>query len=653
MYSQADSINLNEVEIRSMKTDSVKSYAYSISSQNLENQNGKNLSSINESLHNFAGLFSLSGNNFAQDSRISSRGFGARGAFGIRGIKIFLDEIPLSTPDGQCQLDDINFNEIKNIVLIRGPVSGLYGNSAGGAILLSTAGNEAEPSVRFVSNLGSYGYKNFGLTLNKSYKSIYFHTDYAHIAQDGYRSWSSYKSNVFNLNARMVLKNSSLKFFFNHSKSPIARDPGALTFEEDQTTPRNGRDRNILFDAGEKVSQTRLGIVFNHFHLNEKKITIKLYGSTRNFEAKLPVKANGGIDLQRNLVGGNADYFKTINFSDGHLFFNLGLESEYQIDTRIQKDNNEGKISDDTSFNQNEIFVNHAVYSSLKYNYKKINLHGSLRLDYILSKAEDFYLTNGDQSASQKSFIYNPGLGLNMALTKFLNANFLFSQGFENPTLIELSNNPKLIGGFNEELKPMKSQNFESSFEFKNQNSFVNFSVFQINTKNEIVGYEISGQSGRSFYKNFGKTKRKGFEFECMKRIKTWISFQASYTYSNFIYSENNLDGNKLPGIPSHQASLETTFNFIKKFTLHLDKRYVSKIALDDVNNFFTRPYFDIGLRCAYSFKLYKINFTTSLSIKNISSSEYYSNLRINATGGRYYERAPDSNALLGIKIEI
>ena len=163
--SQTSTITLEEVSLSASKFDTPRSVLpFSLSVINLKDVQALHQQlSLQEYLGAVPGLFSLNANNYAQDLRISIRGFGARAAFGIRGIKIIVDGIPETTPDGQGQLDNLPLGLLQNIEVLRGPSASLYGNASGGVLSLNTVDRLEGESVRFRSTLGAFGLQSYKL----------------------------------------------------------------------------------------------------------------------------------------------------------------------------------------------------------------------------------------------------------------------------------------------------------------------------------------------------------------------------------------------------------------------------------------------------------------------------------------------------------
>ena len=311
---------------------------------------------ISEYLESVPGLFIMNNNNFAQDARISIRGFGARANFGIRGIKIFVDGIPETSPDGQSQIDNVNLEIIERINVYRGNNSSFFGSSAGGVISITTLENFEENFVNIGLSSGSFSTTKTQATLgikNENEKMIFF---ISNTNSEGYRKHSRFKN--FNANFKYLTNlgnKNRLQIVANVLDSPDAMDPGGLNANELESDRRQARARNIEFDARESVKQYKLGVnlksIFNNFGL-----TNSIYYNRRLFDGKLPFRNGGIIELDKSFWG-----YK-LNFEfDNSLNYNLGFSYNNQNDHRKRFVNDLG-LRSEIVMNQFEKYDNIGLY---------------------------------------------------------------------------------------------------------------------------------------------------------------------------------------------------------------------------------------------------------------------------------------------------
>jgi iron complex outermembrane recepter protein len=657
LFSQNDSINSEEtlpvIEV-TINRSVLKTSALSASSHDLTKLITPAYS-INELTNRIAGLFTTSSNNFAQDSRISSRGFGARSAFGIRGIRIITDDFPDTSPDGQSQLDNIDFSSLKKIEFLRGPQSGLYGNNSGGVLHLKSFDFFEENNINASFLYGSYGLKTGKLGLvfgNKKFKS---NTGIIHTNYDGYRTWSQFQNTVFNSINEYRNGHHKIKALINYANSPTGNDPGGVNLTELGNGSNLARPANELFQAGEKVKQIKAGIKYTYAN-NEgfEKISFRAYGIQRNFINALPFENNGSVTIDRNLYGINLDYNLKHQWNKIVLGQKIGIEIESQNDLRKQFQNLKTSRGDE-KFNQNEIFKSQSIYllNDLKLN-DRLSFTINLRHDQIKTEAKDNFLTNGDQSGNANNNALNYTLAVNYT-DELHRYSLINSTGFENPTLSELSNNPAGLGGFSNNLSPMKSSNFELSIQSKNKKKWsYTLNAYRITTTNEIIGYEIAGQTGRTFFRNKGNTTRNGIELSSTLMINDIISLSYQHNFIVAKFSDStSFVGKSLAGIPKNIMQLGLDVDLGYNTLLQLDNRNIGSIFLNDSNSDKISSYNELNLKVRKEFILQSTKVTIQGGINNLLNADYYSNIRINAAAGRYYESAMPRNFFIGVLLKI
>ena len=307
IWAQQDSLNLIKLEPVILNVsriaESLENLPISISRLDFrEKQDLKQQLSFNEYLSGIPGLFALNANNFSQDLRVSIRGFGARSAFGIRGIKIIVDGIPETTPDGQGQVDNLNLSIIKSMEIIRGPSSTLYGNASGGVISIKTIDEFDKNFAKAGLTLGSYGMQQYQLAFGLKSKKTNYLFQGNKIKTNGFRQQSDFKNYNFNLRMGHIFSDSSkLNVQVNYTNSPYAEDAGGLTIEEVNENRDQARQRNVEFKTEETIRQFKVGTHFTH---KWNALTLRTYGfySSRDFYGLLPFEKGGIVNLARNYL---------------------------------------------------------------------------------------------------------------------------------------------------------------------------------------------------------------------------------------------------------------------------------------------------------------------------------------------------------------
>lgn len=607
---------------------------------------------LDEALRFVPGVFSMDALNFAQDIRIAIRGFGSRAAFGVRGIKVILDGIPATTPDGQTQLDQLDVQSLGSLEVMTGGVGGLYGNASGGAISLSTP-VPYKDLVRLKVMAGSFGLLRTNVNLAKVINSWTFELGADRLSLGGYRDHSNLLN--FNLNSRVTFRTDKTEWQFlgQFNDSPMADDAGAITLEEVMMDRRQARAQNLTFKAGEAITQFTGGLRFRHQLAPNQLIEAKTYYIYRDFENLLPFNAGGAVRFKRNFTGLNGQY--TLENNRYRLL--IGGETENQTDARSRNNNQNGEIAD-LVFEQDETFSMIGFY--LLQNFKigeKINIDLNTRLDLLNVKAEDKFLADGDQSGKINWEHFSPSLGINY---QFANQNYVFGMighSFETPALSELSNSPDASGGFNTSLNPQLANHYELGYKSIYRGWFFQVTGFHIDLKNELLPYELEDFPGRLFYRNAGASNRNGIEIAANGKLSDHFRMLASYTFSDFQFSEydlngEDLSGNFVSGIPKHFGNLGFVYEKTKGGFFAVDFSSVGKIFANDQNSVMTEAYGLIHLRGGWNFDFNQTKLKIHAGIRNLTDVEYFDNLRINAFGGRYYEAAPGRHYFGGFTIE-
>ena len=623
-------------------------YALTELDSSLVNQPFQNVS-IKERLLQVPGVYVQNAYNFAQDARISIRGFGANAAFGIRGIKLMVDGIPETTPDGTGQLDNLNLDQIGEVNVIRGSASSLFGNASGGAIILNS--NQFEKNYfTYQSMSGSYGFLSESLSggINKGQTTYQGNVRFFESA--GFRDHSQFRQ----LNARFAVNHQfsnrlSAVFIAEFVDSPEAKDAGGLTLEEAEMDFRMARDRNLLFDAGESITQWKLGSSLKWQWSDQGTLNTYAFFNRRTFDGKLPFERSGIIALERDYFGvGNSIDLKT-----GPHTLKAGYDILSQIDDRIRYDNLRG-AQGARVFDQQESFFNAGFFLLDHVELNDWFFSAGLRFDVNDLSTTDHFLEDGDDSGdiNMNNWSYQVGAGkqLSPGFQAFIN----HSTSFETPTLNQLSNRPDNSGGF-ENLKAAAAQNIEGGLRWKKKGLRAELVGFFTFSDGELVPYELADFPERTFFRNAGETLRRGIEFAAAYQHNK-LSVHTTYTYSKFTfedYVENDVDlaGFRLPGIPEHHANVNLIYQPIPNLSFSLPIQYVGNLWADNQNETAVENYLEASIMASYQINLRKLLIEPQMGIRNLLNQTYFDNIRINAFGNRFYEPAPGRNFYVGVKM--
>jgi len=676
-----DSIyTLQPVEITAIRTGLTNFQSYYLLDSSEIHKGEINLS-FEESLTKIPGLIISDRNNPSLGDKISIRGIGSRSSFGIRGIKILVDNIPLTIPDGQSQTNNIDLFSAGRIEILKGPSSSQYGNAAGGVISIQSeipSEIKINPSVIIGEDeLRKYSLKMSGSSNTQSYLVSFNNLNYT-----GFREHS--ERNIYQLNT--IYKNSlseklRLTAVINYFNSPYLLNPSSLNKASIDTNRNSVRDFVKQQGAGEKANQLQGGITINLLN-DDFNFETTIYLLSRNLLNPIPGRI---IDLKRTSGGIRSIVKAVFPVDKSEINISAGVDVEFQSDMRKEFENN-GLIN--LNFEPDEIFDN-LNYGNKLIDQKEyvlgigpflsaefllnntLGFLASLRYDSYLFKVDDFYTVN---SGKRRMNQLSPATGIffkpNLYSKYFLN----YSTSFQTPTTSELSNRPNQQGGFNPDLNPERIYQMEFGTEYflREINAIFSAALYFMDFSDLLIPYQISG-SEEIFFRNAGEARNQGIEV--MIEINPFKNFRTSfsYTFMNFVYKkymvefngvEYSLEKNKMPGIPKQifaaQIYYESNFGIWSKIKfLFADEYFTNDFngtlpgSQSPESNFLNESYFKIDLRFGYKFEFNLLQPELFFGINNLLNGKYNGSIVPNAVGERYFEPAPGRTWYLGMQCEI
>ncbi len=614
--------------------------------------------SIHDVLATVPGVFVQNPDNFSQDLRISIRGFGARAAFGIRGIRIITDGISESTPDGQADVDNIDAGALQSMEVLKGASSALYGNASGGIIYLKTEEPMSPPVAEVQVVQGSYGFQRYQAKLATRWGKVGTFLSVGYNRSDGYREHANMRQLI--VNNKWVVDFSTKTVFrllLNYGNSPQAEDAGGLTAEQVKIDRRQARPQNLQFDAGESVEQGRAGAIVEHRIDDRQRLTLRGFVTVRRFDNRLAFQNGGVVEINRLFGGGGIQYELNNELFHRSYRMQAGLDLDRQRDHRRRFNNEQGEKGFAT-FDQNEKYGSLGAYWIHQLQLTdRWSLTASTRLDRVRLAIDDQFLSDGDQSDAIPLTRFSPLVGLTLKLnaTAAIYANV--TSNYETPTLNELSANPTNTGGFNPNLKAQKSWSGEWGLKAQVFRQLrVETALFLIGLRDEFVPYQLPDFPGRTFYRNAGRSQRKGVEASIQWSVNPAMSFSVSYTYSDFKYKEylsgdQDFKNNRTPGIPPHNAFGEWRWTSKKGFTAVAQVRRVGSFYANDANDAKNEAYTVATFRTGYRCQFRRCSVEPFVGVSNLLNTEYNTNVLINAAGSRFYEPAAGVYGYGGVKI--
>jgi iron complex outermembrane recepter protein len=636
---------------------------------------------LSESLIRVPGITAQNRTQQSQDPQISSRGFGSRSAFGVRGIRLYVDGIPLTMPDGQGQPGVIDLSTIKSIEVMRGPFSSLYGNSSGGVIQMLTADAPASPTVGATTMFGSYDTKRNVLEAAGQLEGLEYSLNVSNFESDGYRTNSSSNKQMatakFKFNLNEDTKVTALVNWFDQE----AQDP--LGLDRARAFSGSTRDKVVpaaLFaNTSVKRDHTQIGFNIEHALNENNKISFIPYVGTRRNAQILTTTATATTllgttarlsEIERSFYG--ADLRWDNNGTVGSLPYNVAFGINYGKSSDDRLDRNilvTGNPANTLNRDEENIASNFDQYIQGRLSITpSVDIHAGARHTKVKLEVKDNFTTpgnpgQGDNSGSVEYQKTTPVIGAVWKAAEALNFYANFGKGFETPTFIEAAFD-NVAGGVaskpNLGLKAAESNNTEIGLKsFLTDNTRFNLTLFHIKTKDEIVTNQT--QAGRSSFTNANDTKRYGVEMTLDSKFNNGISTFVSYTYldakfdSSYRTTNGNFiaSGNRIPGTYKTQLYAELAWQYQPfGFFSALEGRYNGDVFVNDINTDKAPSYTVFNIRTGLEQNLTNWRFKEFIRLENITDKDYIGSVRVNDGNGLFFEPAAGRNYLVGVSAQ-
>lgn len=632
---------------------------------------------LSESLGAVPGLQVQNRQNYAQDLQLSIRGFGSRSTYGVRGLRIYVDGIPATMPDGQGQTSNIDIGSVDTIEVLRGPFSALYGNSSGGVINVTSQTGTQPPTVEASSYYGSFGTWHYGMKATGAVGdgSHAGDVDYTvstnRFTTHGYRDHSGARKNLANARLGVRINDVSKLTLLLNSVDIKANDAGGLTADEWRDNPRQS-PRGDQYNTRKNTRQTQTGLRYERQLSAQDDLSVMMYAGEREttqFQSiprapqLKPSHAGGVIDLTRHYQG-----IDTRLTHRGELLvpvtLTAGLDYENMSERRKGYENfvmvnGAPQYGEQGALRRNERNLMWNVDPYLQTQWQltdKLSLDAGVRYSSVWFDSNDYYITpgNGDDSGDASYHKWLPAGSLKYALTDAWNVYLSAGRGFETPTINELSYRSDNQSGLNFGLKPSTNDTVEIGSKTRIGNGLFTAALFQTNTDNEIVVDSSSG--GRTSYKNAGKTRRQGMELGLDQQFGESWRLKAAWTWLDATYRTNVCDdascnGNRIPGIARNMGYASFGYQPEQGWYAGSDIRYMSDIMANDENTAKAPSWTVVGLTTGYKWSYGRMDMDLFGRIDNLFDREYVGSVIVNESNGRYYEPAPGRNYGIGLNL--
>jgi iron complex outermembrane recepter protein len=631
--------------------------------------------SVGELLFAVPGVSVGNRNNPSQDPRLGIRGFGARSAFGVRGVRVLRDGVPLTLPDGQTPIDWLDLESIGSLEVIRGTASALYGNAAGGVLALRTAPSDSGPARL---TLRAFGDGNditrfSGIASGRAGRG---ETDWllagTQLGGRGPRTYADqrYQSGFGRVGTRIGTTRIDLQA--SVFEMPIAENPGAVTAAE-LSTGRN------LADSLSVVRRSRKDVSHRQVALSAERrqggieVGGTLFVGTRALDNPQPFAI---VDVARRNWGGSLRGSASTTWSGLTLRSTAGVDWQGQRDDRRNFENCNARFGavplatcptrdqerGAVRLNQRERLDAMGAFARWELEApRRATVSVALRWDELRLTLQDRLITptNADDSGDRALGAVTPMIGATVRLRPTLSWYANVSTAFETPTITELTNQPDGRAGLNASLDPQRTRMIESGLKgILGGRWQFDLSLYDATTRDELVPFDVPGQVGRRAFRNAGRTARRGAEFS-LQGVSRFVEgglalAHARYRYEDYALTTGTttvqLAGRIIPGIPATTAQGWLTGR-VRGWFATVEGTAQSRSALDDANTLNAPGWWVANIRLGRDAAPRRLGVEPLLGVDNLFARPYASALVVNATRGRFYEPAVPRTAYVGVRI--
>ncbi len=626
---------------------------------------------LSETLSRIPGVFAANRQNYAQDLQISSRGFGARAAFGVRGVRLYQDGIPVTMPDGQGQTGSFSLLSAARVEVLRGPFSALYGNASGGVISVFTEDPPATPLATLNGGGGSYGTGTAGAMIAGSAQRIGGVFAASEFRTDGYRDHSWARRDL--TNAKLVLNatpDTRATLIVNTQYQPETQVPLRLNRAQWAANPRGVDAAAIQFNTRKTIDQQQAGAALDHRFNDALDLHVDAYGGERAIRQYLalsgaaPTSSGGVTDLDRDFGGVGARIVWHAQVLGRPIAVTFGADADRQHERRKGFVNNNGALGDLRRDEDVTVRSTH-VYAQAEWDFApRWSATAGIRTSTVRYTSVDHYITtqNPDDSGNQRFSDTSPVGGLVFHATENVNVYASYGEGFETPTFAELAYRSGGTG-LNFALQPATSRATEIGAKFRlGDRHRAAVALFNVNTSNEIVTDAATG--GRTTFKNAGKTRRRGAEASWDGHYRyglqahvalTWLRAEFVDAFTTGSPPVTVAAGARLPAVPAKQAYAELAWvpGRWSNLDTALEVQYVDKLYVNDRNSDAAPAYAVVNARLGFAQASGSATWREFVRVNNLFDRNYAGSVNVGDTNGRFFEPAPGRNWFVGASLDV
>lgn len=624
---------------------------------------------LSESLSGVPGLQINNRQNYAQDLQLSVRGYGARSTFGLRGVRLYVDGIPATMPDGQGSLSHIDISSLERVEVLRGPYSALYGNSSGGVISMYTETPTGRPSIEGGYAVGSNGQKRISAKASgQTGQGLSYVLSASRYLTDGWRDHSAADRNVANAKLSTAIGDDSTLTIVANTMKSSAQDPQGLTWDQWQANPRQASSVAERFNTRKTLEQTQVGATYERRLNAEHSVSLAAYAGHRSMEQYQSIPdtaqraaghAGGVIDMSRDYAGLDARWTGRFSNAPVPVTVTAGLAVDTVKEDRQGYENFIGsqlgvkgalRRDEDNTITSIDPYVQATWQLAPAW-----SLGTGLRYSHVKFESDDRYIRTGnpDDSGSvthsQALPVVSLSYQLNPAKTLYASAG----RGFETPTFAELSYRTGSIGGLNLDLQPSASTQYEIGYRERLSgavNGSWSAAVFHSRTSDEIVS--AGSSNGRTSYRNAGDTRRQGLELQADLRLAPQWKLQAAYTYLDATFRQASgtaAAGNMLPGLSKQHLTLGLDYAINSDWNVGVSAEHMGEIYVNDANSEAAPSYTVAAASIGYRKVMGPWTLRAFARVDNLFDRKYVGSVIVNDGNSRFFEGAPGRQWITGV----
>ena len=653
--------------------------------------------SLEESVRGLPGIIVNNRNNVSQGDRISIRGLGSRASFGVRGVKLVLDGIPLTMADGQSQLNNLDLTSAGQIEVLRGPSSSLYGNAAGGVIQIRTESapdSSREVTPRFI--VGSHGLRRIQVKVAGSAGDNQFLINFNTLRIDGFRDHAFARSTGINVVGKRAINEAwKLTNVINLFNAPYQFNPSSLDKSAANSNPASARAFVQRQGASKRVKQIQGGVSLR-YETDGKQGEVTVFGMGRSLFNPIPGRI---IDLDRRGAGARGVYSHRTQVGTGSLRLTAGLDLEIQRDERREYGNagipgelvgtlDDGRVFDELSLgdlrlDQEESVDGIGPFVEFEWAPRPdISITAGGRYDRFRFEATDRFLTDRTNDSGTRNMAqFSPQLGVVFRPAPLAAFYGSFSTAFQTPTTSELSNRPTEAGGFNPGLEPEQLRGFEAGVKGFVQDAGMAYdaALFAYGISNMLLPFQIDNpETDEIYFRNAGKTRNRGIELKLTWSPVSALDLALAYTGMRFEFDDFELEqevdgntrayqlsGNEVPGVPPHHLFAGFTYTHPGNGAfVELNAQWTAEYFANDFNgpapgsgkpesDFVNDGYGLVDVRAGITYQGATIGGVLFAGVNNLFDTRYNGSIVPNAFGDRFFEPAAGRTWYVGFGLPI